>query len=59
MTKIDLEKIKILNIKKGDIVVLESAISSSEIAKKMVGLLKCKVILVDDIDKIGILKFKN
>lgn len=53
--KIDLKKVKILNVKEGDTIVIESDYDQQPIAE----LLKCNVIVVDDINKIGVLKFND
>ena len=54
-----LKSIKTIDIKEGDTVVVEDTIFSKEMCREMTKLFKCKVVLIRDINKIGVLRFKN
>ena len=56
MTRIKIDKIKKLNIEKGDTLVFEYEVVQRENAKKISEALGCNIIFVADIDKIGVLK---
>jgi len=59
MNKIDLNKIATINIEKGDTIVIENTMISPEICKKISKRLKCDIILIKDINKIGVIRLKD